>query len=105
MDLSLKIVDDEVRASMNQEVATVNGKRVTRGQLAAAFDIVSNKENWKCPIDAHVRLTDDEIAMVTEAVIFFAGCTPEIERKSRKAEDGTIKYRVTAIGYYEAIGA
>jgi hypothetical protein len=67
--------------------------------LSDVFDKVANKENWKMPIDATVALTDAEIAILTDAVIFYAGCVPSVTKL------GNGRYRVQAEGYYNAVGA
>jgi len=104
MNLDLKPHVDAVAESMKQIIPSSLQRPVTRGELAAAFDLVSNKENWKAPIDAYVWLDDEQVTLVTEAVVFFAGCVPEFENMLRRKE-GKVRYRVTAIGYYEAVGA
>ena len=85
-------------------VATVMGKAVTQGQLSAAFDRVADKANWKNPINAVVVLkTHREMAMIKEAVRFFAGCQAKFE--AVELLGARCRYRVTAKGYYLAVGA
>jgi len=86
--------------AMNQVVGNVNGKPVTRGELMKYFDMVADKANWKNPINARVKLAANEVAMLTEAVIFFTGSVPTILPMARKGE-----YKVKANGYYLTIGA
>jgi hypothetical protein len=50
--------DAEVRASRAQVVSEVLGRKVTRGQLSEAFDRVSDRLNWKKPIDRVVSIAD-----------------------------------------------
>ena len=92
------------REAAAQVVAIVAGKEVTRGQLLKAFAVVEDPANWKNPIDAVVPDTVMRevggIPVVTEAVVFFAGCIPSFDR----TPDGA-GYRVQAIGYYRAVGA
>lgn len=89
-----------VRSELDQQVVSRVGERdVTRAQLATAFDKVKPAGHWKNPIDATVRLTDDEMALVSEAISFFCGCSADFQNLS----GGT--YRVTAIGYFMAVGA
>jgi hypothetical protein len=75
-----------------------------RRELSAAFDRVASTKNWKDPIDATVSLTADERAILTEAVIFYCGCIPMFEDRGGVAP-AIRRYRVTAPGYYAAIGA
>lgn len=70
--------------------------------LGAAFERVRS-ENWKNRIDVVVTLTDDERALVAEAVPFFTGSLPEFLELG-VAGIGRI-YRVRANGYYLTIGA
>jgi hypothetical protein len=73
-----------------------------RARLSAAFDLVKPADNWKMPIDATVSQKSLKAvggeAVVSEAVIYFAGCAPEFSKVGRKI-------RVQAIGYYMAVGA
>lgn len=92
---------EQMRAESDaQVVAQVFGLDVTRGQLSLAFDQVADKANWKNPIDRVVRIASDrQMAFIREAVIFFTGSVPTFTAK------GANKYRVTAAGYYNTIGA
>ena len=85
--------------------------RYTDAQVAVLrelFEKVQNKENWKMPIDAIVELTPFEERNMREAVEFFAACVPNITKIS---EDKLYPshfhswHKVTAIGYYAAVGA
>lgn len=67
-------------------------------QLHEAFDKVCNPENWKLPIDA--TCTRADIDILSEAIVFFAGCRPTFE-----PIHGTDNYRVRAVGYYAAVGS
>lgn len=96
MDKTVQKISEE---SNQQVVATVLGRSVTRGELAAAFSRVENKTNWKMPIDATVGLTDYERAEMAEAVVFFTGSVAEFEIVTGG------QYRVKARGYYAAVGA
>jgi len=92
----------------SQIVANVNGRDVTRGELSEAFNLVVNKTNWKYPVDARVILTPEQRNLVTEAVIFFAGCVPTFEPQGPVFESFNqlvCEYRVRAVGYYNAVGA
>jgi hypothetical protein len=89
-----------------QVVATVNGRRVTRGELSAAFDKVRNPEHWKRPIDANVELGDEEIALVQEAIVFFTGSQATLyPLLGTGSAPGRCRYRVVADGYFMTIGA
>ena len=85
-------------------VATVMGKPVTQGQLSEAFDRVADKANWKNKIDAVVDLNDQEMAMISEAVVFFTGSVAKFAPRNGAALP-KCRYRVTAAGYYATIGA
>lgn len=79
------------------------GVEFTRATLAAAFAAVEPAGNWKLPIDAtlapaRVRELGGLYAL-REAVVFFAGCLPEID----EVHGGAL--RVRAAGYYAAVGA
>lgn len=92
-----------MRKQMAAEVvAIVSGAAVTRAQLLAAFALVEDSTNWKNPIDRVVNVEAVRavggIPMITEAVVFYAGCIPSFDR----VPEG---YRVQAIGYFRAVGA
>ena len=80
-------------------VANVMGRVVTRGELKAAFDQVANDANWKLPVNAIVVADEFELAMIKEAVVFFTGSVA----KFKPLAGG--RFRVTASGYYRAVGA
>jgi hypothetical protein len=96
----------EIEADSNaQVVAKVLGTDVTRGELLAAFNRVANKLNWKLIIDALVELDEHrEMAMIREAVIFFTGSVPTFAAIAGAAKP-KCRYRVTAAGYYQTVGA
>src|SRR5262245_44728559 len=100
-----EIVSAEIAASLAQVVAEVNGRKVTRGELRDAFDRVADKANWKNPVDAVIDISGDaEMAMIREAVIFFTGSVPKFAPRKGAKLPGC-RYRVTARGYYLAVGA
>ena len=66
--------------------------------MSEAFDLVKDEKNWKMPIDAVVP-ADADIALIEDAVVFYAGCLPDVTEQP----DGT--FRVTAPGYYMSIGS
>jgi hypothetical protein len=79
---------------------------VTRADADEAFKLVADRSNWKNPIDRMVYLTDEQVELVREAVIFFTGSVPKIERVyNMKFLHNANKYHVTADGYYRAVGA
>jgi hypothetical protein len=86
-------------------VANVMGRAVTQGELKVAFEAVADKVNWKMPIDAVVDLDPYTMAMVKEAVVFFTGSVAKFKALTGTTTDGIGRYRVTAAGYYAAIGA
>ena len=63
-----------------------------------ALNLVLNKKNWKYPINAIIP-KDSDMGLFTEAIINQCGCCPDF----KILENG--KIRVTAIGYYVAVGA
>jgi hypothetical protein len=66
----------------------------------ANFEKVQPEGNWKLPIDKVLpTLINEERKAISEAVIYFCGCVPSFT----DFENGTT--RVTAIGYYKAVGA
>lgn len=79
----------------------------TQEQLLAAFKRVENSKNWKNRINRVVTVeSDDELDLITSAVIHFTGSVPEfVETEFRWREDGKKRYRVIAAGYYATIGA
>lgn len=73
----------------------------TREELNAAFERVQNEKHWKDRINKVITIEDEsEMRLINAAVIFFAGCGADFE-KLREPN----KYRVTAVGYWEAVGA
>lgn len=81
-------------------VAVVRGKRYTVDELRATFDLVADKKHWKNPIKTKpLELTDTQIELINEAVIFFTGSVPHFEYH----QNG--KVSVTARGYFLTIGA
>ena len=80
-------------------VARVDGRDVTRGELAEAFDrLTFGMENWKLPIETTVR--PEEFELMNEACLFFTGSSLTIKLPHK----GT-RFRVTAPGYFATIGA
>lgn len=100
----MKTWEDIKRDSLAAEVATVNGKSVTRGELMRYFNMVAPVDNWKYPIDAEVELEASELAMLEEAVVFFSGSRAKVTILLGAAP-GKNKYRIEAAGYYAAVGA
>lgn len=92
-------------AFLDQVAAKREGYEFTIRELHAAFDRVKNPENWKYPINAEITTASEEeasrreIVAIREAVAFMAGCLPEIRHL------GNFRFRVTAVGYYNAVGA
>lgn len=84
---------------------TANGHEFIRRELSDAFDSVKPPNNWKMPIDSCFQTSKDadksarEVSAVREAVIFFAGCVPEIRHI------GNFSFSCKAVGYYMAVGA
>jgi len=63
------------------------------------FDLVANKQNWKCHINATVVMADNEIPALGDAIIYFTGSVPIMT----KLDGG--RWLIRADGYYIAIGA
>lgn len=82
-------------------------REYTQQELSAAFQRVQNRRNWKKPVDAVIIIeNDEEMRLITQAVIHFTGSVPSfVEVDTPWRTDGKQRYRVTADGYYEAIGA
>jgi hypothetical protein len=98
---------DEMAEQRAWKVATVLGREVTWGELHDAFETVRPAEGWKDPIDAVVDVAGDfELLKLREAVIFFTGSVPTFAPKfGAGLKPPTCRYRVTAAGYYAAVGA
>lgn len=76
------------------------GYEFTVRELRGAFERVEPPENWKNPIDADIVLADErDLALIVSAVLFMTGSHAAIEAL------GCRRFRVTAAGYYVAIGA
>lgn len=93
---------EELMAESNRQVvAEVDGRPVTRGELQEAFRKVSNKEHWKYPVRCTLpaETSEHDVLMIEEAVAFFTGSIAICHR----FKNG--KVRVTADGYFRAIGA
>lgn len=93
-----------------QPIADINGKLFNKIDLSAAFDLVRNKANWKNPIDCELQLTGEQIALIRDAVIYFAGCEPTFRAVGTVVQfdnggNAVLTYRVQAKGYYNAVGA
>lgn len=90
---------------------TVAGKPVCKNELSAAFDLVRNRDNWKKPIDCKVQLNVNQVMLINYAIPFFAGCEPTFTPEPHQAVQfdnagqPVLTYRVTAKGYYAAVGA
>lgn len=85
----------EIKKLNDHIVAKVDGHDVTHGQLSAAFDAVKNSENWKGPINTHVKA--ELYAIYAAAVEFFTG-TPLVIQPSAHARRGFL--HVKSVGYY-----
>ncbi len=64
------------------------------------FEMVEDAENWKNPIDKIIDTPDDEVEKkIFNAVIYFTGSVPRFTALPNG------KTRVTAQGYYMAVGS
>lgn len=95
-------IQAEIESGNQQIVAKINGRNITRGQLSFWFDRVSEKDNWKNPIDAEVYIDClfDKF-LIQNAVEFFTASKPTITKVRGKAN----LYRIKAAGYYLTCGA
>lgn len=102
-----KTIEQIEAESANQVVAHVGRRAITRRELSTAFDIVAPKDHWKNPIDATIEVDFNTADLIREAVVFFTGSVPtfEVIETVKDRGDGKGKYRVTAAGYYNTIGA
>lgn len=73
----------------------------TEQQLKASFDLVCDKTNWKLPISAILPGDSPKAALdqLAFAITFYTGSVATIS----KTKSGKLK--VTAPGYYNAVGA
>lgn len=101
----------ELDAARAEVVDRIGDFTFTRGEITDAFNLVADKANWKNPINAVVefRSARERIAL-HRAVEFFTGSRPTLTFMKFVPNDSgtgsdTVKYRVTAAGYYAAIGA
>lgn len=90
----------EIESDLDQVVFTVRNQRITRRVAHNLFHMVEPRDNWKSPIDAVVYIWDDRtLAALEYAITFFTGSVATVERL------GSHHYRISAAGYYAAIGA
>lgn len=81
----------------------VGVKTVKRGALEDAFRRVCDPVAWKNPIDKTIpisELTPYDLALISEAIVFFAGCHSVMNINT---VEKTV--RIQAEGYYSAVGA
>jgi hypothetical protein len=98
MTTLLETLARERREREAWEAKTVpEGFNFTVAALREAFEAVQNADHWKNPVEAFVR--EGARNRTAEAVVFFTGSVARFE----KAAEGWL--RVTADGYYLAIGA
>lgn len=89
-------------------VAELGQHRFTLDELKDFFDFVAPQDNWKNPIDCvrDILLSTEKekrfLAGIHCAVIWYTGSVPEI-RPNDERHNGRV--RITAAGYYAAIGA
>lgn len=84
---------------IEEAVVRISPTRSVRwSELRDAFDSVLNPEqHWKGPIDTVLRVSDEEL--LREAIVFYTGSVPTF----RPIGEGYT--RVTAKGYWQAVGA
>ncbi len=86
---------------MNKDtLLTFDGVRYTEFELSFWFDLVKDPTNWKNPVDCTLPgiVAACDRKAIAAAVVFYAGCSPEFTG----TKNGL---RVTAPGYYRAVGA
>lgn len=94
-----------------QPIAHVNGRDYTKSDLDKAFDLVRHPENWKRTIDCRVQLTDEQVCLIQDAVIYFTGSVPTFTPVSHSTVQfnnaGVPErlYHVKADGYYLTCGS
>jgi hypothetical protein len=78
-------------------VATLAGDTIA--DLRIRFSRVENPTNWKLPVDKiFAEISEEERRITSEAITHFAGCVATWTQVGAG-------WRVTAVGYYAAIGA
>jgi len=85
------------------EVLKMSEQTPEQRKYQPLFDLVTNRENWKNPIDALVspsvvRALGATKSDLGRAVTFYTGSVPTISREGKQ-------WRVRAVGYYAAVGA
>lgn len=106
--IHFEVVESYLADSYAQEVDKIDGRPVTRGELAAVLELVADKRGWKYPIDATVALTELQLKLMDISIPFFCGGSVEMAPTGKRQADfqgGAAIYRVTAAGYYACIGA
>ena len=71
-------LDDSCADDMRRRWDTVEHDGYTHGELRLAFDICSNPDDWKGPIDSIV--TSRLVSLVSSAVVFYTGAAPQTRR-------------------------
>lgn len=94
------VVKAEREAHEKYELETVVSG-FTIAYLRHAFDAVCDKENWKNPVNAEIE--DNMISATLVAIEFFTGSKARLKFVGRK--DGVNKFKVWALGYYQAVGS
>ena len=89
------------RKQFRDELEAAKGREfdVFQAKASGAFWRVSDPDNWKVAVDSVIACPAASLGFILEAVVFFTGSVPSVEVVGRG------RYRVTAIGYYAAIGA
>ncbi len=71
---------------------TQTGSPYTQEQLKAAFDAVSNPDDWKAPVFA--SMGGESVNVVVAAIRHFTATDPEVV-----LDVGTMRWVVSSIGY------
>ena len=102
-EVPYSVIDEQAKLNA-KVVAHRAGHAYTLGELHRYFNMVCDLNNWKLPIDKVALLqTERDVYGMHEAVVWFTGSVPHLA-VNRFTPEG-IEYRVTAAGYYAAIGA
>lgn len=81
-------------------------------ELQAAFNRVAPQPNWKTAIDVTIDASVNEVGVITEAIAFYTGSVAHasivgapVVRCLSVSGETRVSARITAAGYYAAIGA
>lgn len=100
------MVKDKTVKQIRREIVTkVNGRDVSHDELSKAFDRVKDLQHWKNPISKIIDLTEDERAVIYEAIVYFTGSEASFTPIGKSSRRGAKRMHVVAAGYFRTIGA